>query len=249
MMHKKVVANWKMGADQKLAESLLADYKREVFHFDVDLVVCPSFVHIGLAQAKLKHNREIRFGAQDVSAHVDGAYTGEVSAKTLKELDCQYVIIGHSERRSYHHETTALVIEKIKRVQEQGLTPIVCIGETLAERKDNQTEKVLWEQLQPILKCFQAQEEFWLAYEPVWAIGTGMAATKTDILQAHAFLREKLYNHPAAILLYGGSVKPSNAAEILSLANVDGAVVGGASLNAKDLMAICQAGHQYSHQS
>ena len=245
-MHKKVVANWKMGADHQLAESLLTDYKRDVFHFDVDLVVCPSFVHIALTQAKLKHNREIYFGAQDVSCHTDGAYTGEVSAKSLKELDCKYVIIGHSERRSHHHETTPMIVEKIKRVQEQGLIPIVCIGETLTERKDNQTEKVLWAQLEPILKCFKSKEEFWIAYEPVWAIGTGVAATKNDILQTHAFLREKLYNHSAAILLYGGSVKPSNAAEILGLANVDGALVGGASLNAKDLMAICQAGHQHS---
>jgi triosephosphate isomerase len=245
-MHKKIVANWKMGADAQLAESLLTAYKREVFHCDVNLVVCPSFVHIGLTQAKLKHNREIAFGAQDVSAHTDGAYTGEVSAKTLQELDCKYVIIGHSERRTYHHETTAMVAEKIKRVQEQGLMPIVCIGETLAERQAGQTEKVLWAQLEPILKCFKAQEEFWIAYEPVWAIGTGVAATRDDILQAHAFLREKLYNHRAAVLLYGGSVKPSNALEILGLENVDGALVGGASLNAQDLIAICQAGHRYS---
>ncbi len=248
-MRKKVVANWKMGADRKLAESLLTDYKREIFHYDTDLVVCPSFVHVALVQAKLKHNREICFGAQDVSAYAEGPYTGEVSAKTLKELDCKYVIIGHSERRTYHQETTALVVEKVKQAQAQGLIPIVCIGETLAERKENQTEKVLWAQLAPILKCFKPEEAFWIAYEPVWAIGTGVAATQNDILEAHAFLREKLYNHPAAILLYGGSVKPSNAAEILGLTNVDGALVGGASLNAKDLMAICQAGHQYSQYS
>jgi triosephosphate isomerase len=245
-MHKKIVANWKMGADAELAESLLTEYKRAVFHCDVDLVVCPSFVHIPLTLAKLKHNREIAFGAQDVSAHIEGAYTGEVSAKTLKQLDCKYVIIGHSECRTYHHDTTEIVIQKIKRVQEQGLIPIVCIGETLAERQNNQTEKVLWSQLEPVLKCFKPAEEFWLAYEPVWAIGTGVAATQNDILQAHAFLREKLYNHHAAVLLYGGSVKPGNALEILGLANVDGALVGGASLNAADLIAICQAGHQYS---
>ncbi len=243
-MLKKVVANWKMGADRKLAESLLTEYKREKFHFDVDLVVCPSFVHIALAQAKLKHNREICFGAQDVSMHREGAYTGEVSAQTLKELDCRYVIIGHSERRTYHHETNAMVVEKVKQVLEQGLIPIICIGETLAERKDNQTEIVLQSQLEAVLKCLSPKTEFWIAYEPVWAIGTGITPSLQEIAAAHAFLHKKLYNHAAAVLLYGGSVKPSNALEILKLPHVDGVLVGGASLNAGDLMAICSAAHR-----
>ena len=194
-MRKKIVANWKMGADQQLVESLLTAYKREVFHCDVDLVVCPSFAHLALTLAKLKHNREICFGAQDVSGHAEGAYTGEVSAKSLKELDCKYVIIGHSERRTYHHETTALIVEKVKRAQEQGLIPIVCIGETLAERKAGQTEEVLWAQLEPVLKCFKAGAEFWIAYEPVWAIGTGKSATPEMAEETHKYIRSWLENN------------------------------------------------------
>ncbi len=241
MTKRKIIANWKMGADLELAETLVSSYKRESYHLEIDLTVCPSFVHIPFILGKLKHNREISFGAQDVSVHKEGAFTGEVSAKTLKELECSYVIVGHSECRTHHHDTNEVVVEKIKRVVEAGLAPIVCIGETAEERKQGKTKAVVLSQLKSALSVLKKSNEFMIAYEPVWAIGTGVSATAADIQDAHGFIHAELAGFSHSHLVYGGSVNAKNALEILSLPHVDGVLVGGASLKVDEFNAICRA--------
>ncbi len=241
-VQKIVVANWKMNGTQDLVKDLSTVLKLQSFGLDIDLIVCPPLVFLASLAMKIKHNRDIKLGAQDVSSHPNGAFTGEVSASMLKELGCQYVIIGHSERRAYHHETTALILEKMHQALKAGLTPIVCIGESLQDRQTHKTETVLAAQLEPILGQYQAK--FMLAYEPIWAIGTGLAATVKEIKETHAFLRKKLYNCPAVPLLYGGSVNASNAKSILTIKEVDGVLVGGASLKVAEIKAICQAAHE-----
>jgi triosephosphate isomerase len=247
MINKKVVANWKMSADLSLVEQLTAELKRALFHFDTDLILCPSFVHIPLVRAKLKHNRDIKYGAQDVSAHPAGAHTGEVSAAMLQELGCSYVIIGHSERRRDHQENDALIIEKVKRALEHRLVPIICVGESLGQREVGITEDILHAQLEPILQHLSEDAEFMIAYEPIWAIGTGRSAALDDILNTHCVLREKLHNYVNAKVLYGGSVNAENALDIVGTPGVDGLLVGGASLKAEELTTICRAAHQYSY--
>lgn len=244
-MNRKVIANWKMAAHLKQAEHLVTELKRALFYFDVDLTLCPSFVHIPLIQAKLKHNRDILYGAQDVSRHESGAHTGEVSASMLKELGCSEVIVGHSECRIDHHESVACISEKVQRLLESQLTPIICVGESLKERKEGLTETVLAAQIQPVLSKIQKNTPFMLAYEPIWAIGTGQAADLKEIERVNNFLKAQLRHHSAK-LLYGGSVSAKNAFEILGTSGVDGVLVGGASLQVEDLIAICRAAHEHS---
>ncbi len=241
-MVKMVVANWKMNGNLDLAKELTAAMKLKSYEYDVEMVVCPPFVLIPFVEGRLRHNPDIGIGAQDVSMHESGAYTGEVSAAMLREIGCKYVIIGHSERRAYHAEDTAIVIEKMEQAIQVGLIPIVCIGESLEDRKGGKTDIVLASQLDPILEKFQA--DFILAYEPIWAIGTGLAATLKEIKETHGFLKKKLYNCPSIPLLYGGSVNAGNALSILTCKDVDGVLVGGASLKVSDLNEICQAAHE-----
>lgn len=241
-MQKIVIANWKMNGSQSLAQELTAAMKLQSFDLDIKLVVCPPYTLISFLEAKLKHNRDIAIGAQEVSCHESGAYTGEISASMLREAGCQYVLIGHSERRRYHQENDALVLEKMNQALKAGLIPVVCIGETLDQRKANQTEAVLAAQLELLLKAHQA--DFIIAYEPVWAIGTGLAATTKEIQETHAFLKKKLYNCQNVPLLYGGSVNGENAGTILNLKEVDGVLVGGASLKVAQMALICEAAHE-----
>lgn len=241
MAKKKIIANWKMGADLALAKTLISAYKRESYHLEIDLTVCPSFVHIPFILGRLKHNREISFGAQDVSAHKEGAFTGEVSAKTLKELECTYVIVGHSECRTHHQDTDAIVAEKIKRAIEADVVPIICIGETAEERRQGKTKAVVRAQLKSALLVLKKSNAFMIAYEPVWAIGTGVSASAADIQDAHALIHAELAGFSHAQLIYGGSVSAKNALEILSLPHVDGVLVGGASLKTDEFLAICHA--------
>jgi triosephosphate isomerase (TIM) len=242
IMRKMVIANWKMNGDQSLAKALTTALKLQSYHLDIKLVLCPPTVLLPFVEGKLKHNPDIALGAQDVSRHEVGAFTGEVSARMLKEAGCQYVIIGHSECRTYHHETTEIILEKMKQALNVGLIPVVCIGESLADREANRTETVLSAQLDPILK--QHQSGFVLAYEPIWAIGTGVTASIEQIQQTHAFLQKKLYNCADLPLLYGGSVNAANADSILSLKDVNGVLVGGASLKVNEITEICRAAHE-----
>jgi triosephosphate isomerase len=220
------------------ALDLVGDLKRALANIkEIDIVVCPPFTALAdVSKAILDSN--IRLGAQNMSEHSYGAYTGEIAAGMLKEFSTRYVILGHSERRQYQHESDELIGKKALAAHRAALKPIVCIGETLAEREGGKTQKVLETQLRGCLTGLsKAQmEETIIAYEPVWAIGTGKTASSQQAQEAHAFIRNllgKLFDDTVARrvrLQYGGSVKPANARELMSLPDVDGALVGGASL-------------------
>jgi triosephosphate isomerase len=233
-----IAGNWKMNKTVAEALSLVSGLKRELTNIkEVDIVVCPPFTALGeVSKAIIDSN--IRLGAQNMSEHNFGAYTGEIAAGMLKEFLVRYVVLGHSERRQYQKESDELIAKKALTAHVATIKPIVCVGETLQEREGNQTQKVLETQIKGSLAGLsKAQvEETIIAYEPVWAIGTGKTATANQAQEAHAFIRQqiaKLHNETVARkvrIQYGGSVKPSNARELMSLPDVDGALVGGASL-------------------
>jgi len=233
-----IVGNWKMNKTVAEALDLVHGLKLELVNVkEVDMVVCPPFTALGeVSKAILDSN--LRLGAQNMSEHNVGAFTGEIAAVMLKEFSVRYVILGHSERRQYQKESDELVAKKAHAVNAAALKPIVCVGETLAEREAGQTEKVLETQVRRSLARLNKEQmtEAILAYEPVWAIGTGKTATATQAQEAHSFIRSvlaKMFDETVARrvrIQYGGSVKPSNARELMSLPDVDGALVGGASL-------------------
>jgi triosephosphate isomerase len=233
-----IAGNWKMNKTVAEALDVVAGIKRELKDVkEVDIVVCPPFTALGeVSKAILDSN--IRLGAQNMSEHNFGAYTGEIAAGMLKEFSTRYVILGHSERRQYQKESDELISKKALAAHAASLKPIVCIGETLAEREAGQMQAVLLTQVRGSLAGLSKQqmEETIIAYEPVWAIGTGKTATAAQAQEAHAYIRTllvKLYDETAARrvrIQYGGSVKPSNARELMALPDVDGALVGGASL-------------------
>ncbi len=245
---KLVVGNWKMhgsrAANAELLQGLLeADLSVSAPRSDV--AVCVPFPYLGEVVATVKGGG-IAVGSQDVSTHQQGAYTGEVSGAMLSELGVHYAIVGHSERRSFHAESDQLVANKAKAAFSQGLVPIVCVGETLSERESNLTESVVARQLKAVSDTLGADlSRIVLAYEPVWAIGTGKTASPAQAQAVHAFLRAQLVAaQPSAVgvpLLYGGSVKPDNAAELFAQADIDGGLIGGASLKAADFVAIARA--------
>jgi triosephosphate isomerase len=243
-----IVGNWKMHGS---LEHCLENVPRlaEAVCPQVALVICPPALYLSAAFA-LASASELRFGAQDVSSRQQGAYTGEWSAAMLADVGCRYAIVGHSERRQYHGESDELVAAKAQACLDAGITPIACIGETEAERMTGQTEAVLARQLQPLL-ALPGRAELVIAYEPVWAIGSGRTATPGQAQQAHAFIRQQLAVQDPALaacvpLLYGGSVKPDNAAQLFAMADVDGGLVGGASLEADSLLAIYRAMPQFA---
>lgn len=245
-MRRKIIAgNWKLNGTVPETEKLIAELLADKSVGDkATMVVCPPFTSLSMA-AKLLPGSKIALGAQDMSQHEKGAYTGEVSGSMLLTVGVRYVILGHSERRQYHAETNSLVSAKAKLALRLGLTPIVCIGETLAERESGKTESVLTDQIAGSLAGFSADDlsRTVVAYEPVWAIGTGKTASPEMAEEAHAFVRTKLRLIDAATaervpILYGGSVKADNAAALLRQPNVDGALVGGASLVAKEFLTI-----------
>jgi triosephosphate isomerase (TIM) len=239
-MRRLIIAgNWKMNKTVAEALDLVQGLKRELASIkEVDVVVCPPFTALGeVSKAMLDTN--IRLGAQNMSENNFGAYTGEIAAGMLKEFSVRYVILGHSERRQYQKESDELISKKALAAHAAALRPIVCVGETLEERESGQTEKVLETQVRGSLAELtnEQMEETILAYEPVWAIGTGKTATTQQAQSAHAFVRDilgKMFDEPVARrvrIQYGGSVKPSNARELMSQPDVDGALVGGASLD------------------
>ena len=244
MRGKLVVGNWKMNgglaANAKLLAALDAGWTAAV---DRAIAVCVPFPYLMQAQAALQASA-IAWGAQDCSAHAAGAYTGEVSAEMLAEFGGRSVIVGHSERRQYHGETDADVAAKTGRALAAGLTPIVCVGETLAERDAGATETVVLRQLDVVLNAIgEAAAKIVVAYEPVWAIGTGRTATPQQAQDVHARLRKRLRAAGAGDVpvLYGGSVKAANAAALFAMKDVDGGLVGNASLDANELWAIARA--------
>ena len=214
----------------------------------VDCAVCVPFPYLFQAQQKLS-GTSVQWGAQDVHQLEKGAYTGEVSASMLSDFGGRYVIVGHSERRSIYGESSQLVAEKFAAVQKAGMLPILCVGETLEQREAGSTEAVVAEQLDAVIGLLGAQclRDAVIAYEPVWAIGTGKTATPGQAQAVHAFIRQRVAGHDGQIaeglcILYGGSVKAANAAELFAMSDIDGGLIGGASLIAEDFLAICAAG-------
>ena len=229
-----VAGNWKMHGSRASIAALLDVL---VENNPSGCAVCVPFPYLGQVAERLRGS-PIAWGAQNVSEHVQGAYTGEVSAAMLAEFGCRYVIVGHSERRQLYGETDAQAAAKFAAVKAAGMTPIFCVGETLQERDAGKTEEVVGRQLEKVLEKNSVEKSV-LAYEPVWAIGTGRNATPEQAQVVHAFLRSKV---PADTpILYGGSVKPQNAAAIFAMPDVDGGLIGGASLVAKDFLHIVKA--------
>lgn len=241
-----VVGNWKMHGRLAENETLLRALLEGagVIGEAVRIGVCVPAPYLAQVQALLDGSA-LAWGVQDVSAHVQGAYTGEVAGEMALEFGATLAIVGHSERRAYHGESSELVAAKAQRALQAGLTPIVCIGETLQERERGETQAVVGAQLDAVLAVLSAQElaRVVVAYEPVWAIGTGRSATAEQAQEVHAFLRARLAAKGAGLagvpLLYGGSVKPDNAETLFSQADIDGGLIGGASLKSQDFLAIC----------
>jgi len=242
---KLVIGNWKMHGSLAANAALLEGIKAAPAR--AKLAVCAPFPYIAQCQTLLTGS-QIAWGAQDVSAEARGAFTGEVAASMLGEFGCGYVLVGHSERRTYHGETDTAVATKALRALEFGIVPVVCVGETLAEREAGQTEAVVGRQLQAVLDALSIEQlgHIVLAYEPVWAIGTGKTATSAQAQEVHAALRARVAAKDAGVaarmaILYGGSVKPDNAVELFSMSDIDGGLIGGASLKADDFLAIGNA--------
>ena len=243
-----VAGNWKMNGSQADSAALLAGIKQGLSTVKkAQVVVCPPFILIPLAAKELA-GTTAAFGGQNLDTHKSGAYTGEVSGPMLKDFGCTYVIVGHSERRALFGETDQVVAEKFKAAQDAGLTPILCVGELLAEREANQTEAVVARQLDAVLNLvgIGALAKSVIAYEPVWAIGTGKTASPQQEQEVHRFIRARLAAQDAKVadglcILYGGSMKGSNAKELISQPDIDGGLIGGASLNAEEFLTICRA--------
>jgi len=241
---KLVVGNWKMNGTRVANIELLAAIRAEG-PFAAEVAVCAPFPYLADVALSLQGSN-IGSGAQDCSAHESGAYTGEVSAAMLAEYGCRYVIVGHSERRAYHAESDQLVADKAKIALAKGLTPIVCVGETLREREEGLTEFIVKRQLSAVLHLNgHAINETVVAYEPVWAIGTGQTATPAQAQSVHAVLRAQLRAAGAQAehvrILYGGSMNAGNAAELLAQPDIDGGLIGGAALKAPDFLTIVAA--------
>jgi len=244
MRRKLVVGNWKMNGNRLANTELLAGIEA-AGPFVADVAVCAPHPYLSEVAMSLQGKR-IGWGAQDCSAHESGAYTGEVSAAMLAEFGCKYVIVGHSERRAYHAESDQLVADKAKAALAHNLVPIVCVGETLAERESNQTDAVVKRQMSAVIHTLgHCISQIVVAYEPVWAIGTGKTASPEQAQAVHALLRLQLHaatpKSDEMQILYGGSVKPDNASILFSQPDIDGGLIGGASLKAADFVAICRA--------
>ncbi len=241
---KLVVGNWKMHGTHATNEALLEGLK-SAGPLPCEAAVCAPFPYLAQAAERLARSA-IAWGAQDCSVHEQGAYTGEVSVAMLADFGCRYVIVGHSERRALHAESDQLVADKAQAALARGVTPIVCVGETLAQRDAGETEDVVKRQLSAVIHTLaHCVGEMVVAYEPVWAIGTGRTASPEQAQAVHALLRAQLAAAtPRAAqmkLLYGGSVKPDNAATLFAQTDIDGGLIGGASLKAADFIAICRA--------
>lgn len=247
-----VIGNWKMNgnllANETLLEALLTSLEKLE---EVQVAICPPLPYLAQVERHLKNNN-IALGAQTLNEHELGAHTGEVSAAMLKDLGCQYVLVGHSERRSLYGESDLTVTAKFAAAQAVGLEPLLCVGETMAERQGGDTEAVVARQLQVVVDTLgvESLSGSVIAYEPVWAIGTGETATPDQAQAVHGFIREWLAGHSAPLaarlpLLYGGSVKADNAAELFAQPDIDGGLIGGASLAADSFANICRAARQH----
>jgi len=246
-----VAANWKMNGDSALVDTMVSGLTNVELQDNVDVVICPSSPYLSEFVVKAKTGNlsaDIHVGAQNVSEHESGAFTGEISTQMLQELSVKFAIIGHSERRSYYQETSTQVAHKVNAVLKAGLTPILCIGESEAERATEQTETVLASQLQPVIDAVGIEKfiDVVIAYEPVWAIGTGKTASSEMAQETHQFIRQFLAQANENVankvpLLYGGSVNASNCEELFAQPDIDGGLIGGASLQVEQFKVICSA--------
>ncbi|MEW8041346.1 MAG: triose-phosphate isomerase [Candidatus Thiodiazotropha endolucinida] len=248
MRRPLVAGNWKMNGSLESVRSLLDGISRGVGDVkSTEVAVCPPYIYLPEVE-KLLSGSDIAWGGQDLSTESSGAYTGEVAASMLNDFGCKYVIVGHSERRTYHAESDQLVAKKYAVARAAGLVPILCIGETLEEREAGTTNEVVARQLDAViaLEGVDALADGVIAYEPVWAIGTGMTATPDQAQEVHAFIRSRVAEKSSEVaeglrILYGGSMKPGNAAELIGKPDIDGGLIGGASLTAEDFLGICTA--------
>ena len=251
MRQPLVAGNWKMNGSVASIEKLLAGIKQGLADVNTAAVaVCPPFVYIAKV-AELAKGTKIAIGSQDISDQESGAFTGEVAGPMLKEVGCTYAIVGHSERRAIYGESDEFTARKFAAARKFGLTPILCVGELLEEREKGITEEVVGRQLDAVvdLEGIAALGEAVIAYEPVWAIGTGKTASPQQAQDVHAFIRGKLAKSDKNVadkvqILYGGSVKGSNAVELFQMPDIDGGLIGGASLTADEFLAICRAPDQ-----
>jgi triosephosphate isomerase len=248
-MRKALVAgNWKMNGTQAKTTKLCKGIVEGMSALgEVDVLVCPSAILISTAADALA-NSDVKIGGQDLDIHADGAFTGQTSAAMLLDAGCKYVIVGHSERRQFYGDTNALVAEKTQVALDAGLIPIVCVGESQSEREGGITEEVVGAQLKAVLDKvgISAFSTAVIAYEPVWAIGTGLTASPKQAQEVHAFIRGMLADRDQSVaaqcrILYGGSMKPGNAVELISKPDIDGGLIGGAALASEDFLGICSA--------
>lgn len=242
---KLMLGNWKMNGSLSANATLVAHLLKGLPQPLCRVALCVPYAYLAPMQALLAGS-PVGLGAQDVSAHVAGAFTGEISAEMLRDFSVRYAIVGHSERRQYHGETDVIVAAKVQRALAAGITPIVCVGESLAEREAGLTETVVKRQLAAVVQVNgHCISEIVLAYEPVWAIGTGLTATPEQAQQVHAVLRAQLHAASAqaerVAIVYGGSMNAANVALLLAMPDVDGGLIGGASLKAPDFLAMLHA--------
>jgi triosephosphate isomerase len=243
-----IAGNWKMHGSLSQVQDLINGIKQGAGNYpETDILVIPTFVHLAEAHELLK-DTAVLLGAQNLYVGTQGAFTGEISGPMLKDVGCQYVLIGHSERRSIFHEGLPLLAQKFKAAIEAGLKPILCVGETQAQRVAGETEKVVRAQIESVLECagIDAFRQAVIAYEPVWAIGTGLTATPEQAQAVHLYIRDLIAQNNVDLaktirILYGGSMKADNASSLLAMPDIDGGLIGGASLDAKSFLAICAA--------
>ena len=251
-----IMGNWKMNTSPDVASKLVLDIMRLYKNQDKKnknknkIIIFPPYIYLDKINQLLKSFPEllsVSLGAQNLSQYDNGAYTGEISGNMLSEIGCEYVLIGHSERRQFFGESDDVIAKKVKRAVEAGLKPVLCVGETQAQRQSHETDKIILGQLEAVLNVNLNLDSLILAYEPVWAIGTGLTATPPEAQAVHKVLRDKIREHDkmlgdAISIVYGGSVKANNAQSLLEMPDIDGALVGGAALNAEEFMGICKAG-------
>lgn len=250
MRQKLIAANWKMNGNTLQVDALIEALRSKLSNArfqNSNIVICPSYIYIESVLDKLQGSG-LQVGAQDVSSYANGAYTGQISAQMLADIGCKYVIIGHSERRQYCFEDSTVISKKLSASVDFGLTPIFCVGETKSEREQGVTEEVISRQIVSVVEAcgIDVFAKATIAYEPIWAIGTGLTATPEQAQAVHAFIRHCLQAYDRELsskitILYGGSVNAKNASSLFAQQDIDGGLVGGASLNAEEFVQICEA--------
>ena len=243
-----MAGNWKMNASKESVNKLVMGILSGMSNVSSEVVICAPFPYLSQVEALITHS-QVRLGAQNLNTNMSGAFTGEVSADMIKDFGAQHVIVGHSERRSFYGETNTIVAEKVKAALDSGLIPLFCVGETLEQREARETESVVAAQINTVadLVGIDAFLNIVVAYEPVWAIGTGVTASPEQAQEVHAFIRQLLANNNYDVaqqtpILYGGSMNATNAKELIACADIDGGLIGGASLKPEDFLQICRVG-------